>query len=301
MRLYGAELFSGRDRGTNRHGSIPIIRKVLAMTLREAFKRDFGVDLPVNDGTGTRADPAVVEAASPADAGMIAERVLTFLMRGKGLADRCEIFWRLLESGPTDTGQQRYRIEDKRFGPKTINSEIANYYFISNPAHTSEWPRAIVDIDPEARIRFPWKLGWLDHKSRVDYENRQPGLGYSHDYAAPNIGFTFYVYRGNDARVGSAVAISGQIESAMEAIAQVKKNLRIVGKVKPPTWCSPEALAVLYGETDEKSEKVRPDSLVIIDRRNGLFIKIRPSWIFDDQFIFVSDTIDSAGALLDKF
>jgi hypothetical protein len=271
------------------------------VSLRERLKRDFGVDLPVNDGSGTRDAPLVVEVASPADAGMTAERVLSFLLRGRGLATSREVFWRLIESGPADNMQQRYRIEVKWFGPSEIETETVSYYFASAPTNGSVWPRAVIALDPNVQMRFPWKLGWLDYKDSAEYETETPGLGYSHNYCASGISFTAYAYPRDPQKVammGRAAAVESEMEAAINAITETKPGLHVLKSVRPPSWCSPDARAVLYRSNGERSRSDVLDSVLVIDHRNGVFLKLRASWIVDERGLLAFETLEAAEQIL---
>jgi len=166
-----------------------------ASEIKEMLYRDFGYELNIGGGSGqSKLDPMTVNASTPEQASNSELLVLRGLVRGRG------IFWHLLESNVIEVDGRHLvqrKIETKEFTKNQIITQTENYYFERSKAPIYSGQRLPIDIahtDENIGLSFPSEIGWLHFEEIVDYEIRQPGLGYSLAYNAPGFKATVYVY-----------------------------------------------------------------------------------------------------------
>lgn len=166
-----------------------------ANRIKEMLHRDFGYELDIAGGSGqSKDDPMIINASTLEQA---SHTELLFL---RGLGRGRKVFWRLLETNLVDEAGKilvQRKIETKEFTQDKIIVQTENYYFDRAKAPVSAGANIGLDIahtDVAIGIAFPSEIGWLHFENIVDYEGRQPGLGYSLAYNAPAFTATVYVY-----------------------------------------------------------------------------------------------------------
>jgi hypothetical protein len=166
-----------------------------ATQIKEMLHRDFGYKLDIAGGSGqSKSDPMIIKASPSKQASHTELMVLRGLGRGR------EVFWRLLETNLIDVDGNflvQRKIETKEFTQDQIITQTENYYFDRHNAPVSEGDNIGLDIahtDAAIGVTFLSEIGWLHFEELVDYESRQPGLGYSLAYNAPEFKATIYVY-----------------------------------------------------------------------------------------------------------
>lgn len=261
------------------------------MQLREAFRRDFGIDIPVLSGHGDRAEPFVLGTGSTAEAGAHAVRLIGAYLRGHAMATQRESCWKLLDSGPYEAGLQRYRFDVKWFSPTELVNETISYYFAAVPPLPEPWPEYVVGIDPAAGVRASWKLGWLDFERRHDYPD--PQLGYSLHWGAIGMAITVYVYRRELRDETENAAVDRELRDAVASIADSKSEFRFHSELRPPSWCSDAARAVLLRSQEQ-------DSFLIVDRRNRHTVKLRATTRADERIALIGESLDAAADLFPR-
>jgi hypothetical protein len=261
------------------------------MLLREAFRRDFGIDIPLLSGHGGRADPFVLEAGSAAAAGAYAVRLVGAYLRGHALATQREACWKLLDSGPYEAGLQRYRFDVKWFSPTELVNETVSYFFAAVPALAEPWPEYVVGVDPAAGLRAGWKLGWLDFERRHDYPD--PQLGYSLHWGAIGMAITVYVYRRELGDGTEKAAVDRELRDAVSSIADSKSEFRFHSELRAPAWCSEAARVALFRSEAEYS-------FLIVDRLNHHTVKLRATTRADERIALIGESLDAAAALFPR-
>tara|TARA_B100000686_G_C16620889_1_gene879160 strand:+ start:152 stop:1084 length:933 start_codon:yes stop_codon:yes gene_type:complete len=166
-----------------------------ASQIKEMLYRDFGYEVDISGGSGrTKTDPIIVNAATLQHASHLELLVLRGLARGQGA------YWRLLETNLTEVDGRvlvQRKIETKLLHPEKIISQTKNFYFDRAQNQVSAGQIINLDIahtDEVIGIAFPSEIGWLHFEKVIDFEHRQPGLGYSLAYNAPGFKATVYVY-----------------------------------------------------------------------------------------------------------
>jgi hypothetical protein len=134
--------------------------------LRDALKADFGIDVLLERGTGTRDDPFVILPCPAVVAARTQLDLLRGLERGRGE------LWRLLrvEAGPElDPGMQQLGIEVVRFTPDQVIRERRGYYFDLSQVDGMTKPLSpVVWEDARTRFRPVAQLGWLHFDQSID-------------------------------------------------------------------------------------------------------------------------------------
>ncbi len=152
------------------------------MTISETIKADFGLDVLIQSGNGTRAEPFVLE---PCTAEVATAAQLNFL-KGLGLGRR-EI-WRLkaVENIRTQSANvQKVTIETVSFTDTQVISERRSYYYdlcnvdgipdVANPPPI--W------FNKQVGIAAPPQIGWLHFDKQIDHSRGTGELNTSLQYS----------------------------------------------------------------------------------------------------------------------
>ncbi|RWE15208.1 MAG: hypothetical protein EOS61_10450 [Mesorhizobium sp.] len=268
------------------------------MKFRELFNRDFGIDLPIGGGEGTRSNPVVFDqVATVEEAAVLTETVLKLYHQGRATSCGPEIFWKIIGSGPTTSKQQRYSIARVLIEKDEVITERASYYFVAPATNHGVWPRAVAASETAQGFSFPLKLGWLDHIRRHDYEADAPGMGYSHHYGATGVDYTVYVYKGGrnaHSGVEWAAAVEEQVELGIAGVAQHRGGIDSVHRQGIPQLLSSDTRGAFFLEGPERQQ-----SLLVVDHKDGTFVKVRATWKSGDMagkhFDFVMETLAKTG------
>ena len=167
------------------------------MSIREALKADFGIEVRVNRGSGQRDDPFVIEPSTAAEA------VRTQLDLLRGLSRGRRELWRLLTVEPAgdDTpAMQRVRVETIAFTPEEFITEVRAFYF--DVSQVDGLPDAgaplIVWTDPRTTFAAVSQIGWLHFDNAIDNSRDDTALNASLFYSAIGAKATIYVYSASD-------------------------------------------------------------------------------------------------------
>ncbi|MBN9601094.1 MAG: hypothetical protein J0G28_15660 [Afipia sp.] len=173
------------------------------MTIREALKADFGIDVLIRGGSGRIADPFVIEPCSS----RYATRTQLNLLRGLGRG-RQEL-WRLLESEAVPevvSTIQKLRIETVAFTQDQIVSEVRSLYF--DVSHVDGTPDASAPLiewsDPRIAFCAPSQIGWLHFDGTIDNSQGDAILDTSLLYSALGAKAAIYIYGAADGRMEGA-------------------------------------------------------------------------------------------------
>ena len=163
-------------------------------TLRERLLSDFGVDLPIRDGTGIRGAPIVVAGANLQHCVDVQMQVLHCLGKGRRAA------WRLLgqEVVAPERRVVRAAIETVVAHEQEVVTQQEAIYFVlealPQDGTTLSLPVPSGFVDPRSGVRLPSQLGWLHLSSATDSEPRSPGRGWTVAYESLVIEGTVHVY-----------------------------------------------------------------------------------------------------------
>ncbi len=243
-------------------------------TLHDLLLDDFGLDLPIHGGTGTKASPVVITSPTLQEAIDVQMQVLRCLGMGRRVA------WRLLEQEVVQSVDRTVRagIETIQFTEGEVAIQTEGFYFILNAltpgANACNLPEPSGFSDSRSGIRLPYQLAWLHFKSATDNEPQDPGLGTTVAFGGLAIKGTVYIYENAD---------PPPIDASVESDCVIEEFRGVVG----------EALRMNEGSTVRSSRLVSgsagapffalavldlPDegtSWVILTARDGFFVKGR--------------------------
>jgi hypothetical protein len=260
--------------------------------IRNLLKKDFGLDLNIAGGTGQSADdPIVVKSSSESEASKTEFLVLRGLGKGRG------IHWRslgtaIVSSSPGSIIQRKIETKDAR--PEQVISQVENYYFRRSEAPPSSSPPYadfIAHNDQTISVEFPYELSWLHFGELVDYESRQPGMGYSLAYNAPGIKATVYVY-----------PIADDSLSYMSELTRARSDIeRMYGEnaIQHEWKIQDRKDHVLYYFIP--SNEPSSISFILISIRQGHFIKVRCTFVDDPLLREVSNDFSESLVTLIRF
>ena len=166
-----------------------------ASGLRQQILAEFGVDLPLEGGSGLLEDPYLLACESAVEAANAQLELLHIL--GK----RRRQPWRLqgIEiPGGEDGSLIRAGIERLERHEKEVIAERASCYFrfqqIRDPVSVLTVADAGGHVDPRSGVRLPFQLGWLHLDHATDNEADTPGLGWTVTYESTGMQGTVFVY-----------------------------------------------------------------------------------------------------------
>lgn len=242
-------------------------------TLRDRLLRDFGVDLPIRDGSGQEAEPIVVTAAD------LQEAVDTQIEVLRCLGEAHRVAWRLIGQELVSAVRKIVRVDIETVAPlehEVVNRKEARYFLLealSADGTTFSLPVPSGFADLRSGVRLPTQLGWLHLSGATDNEPDSPGLGWSVAYDSLAIQGTVYVYdkgeRRNSADVES-VRIVEEFRSAVADAIDVNPGAEIKHQAmfKDSSGRGRCLLAILDLPGDSMTA-------VLLTTSNGCFVKAR--------------------------
>jgi hypothetical protein len=259
--------------------------------MRDAFLRDFGIDLPFGEGSGTRSDPFIVLADNLIEVSRTVEIALALFQRGKGFAREEEIFWRILRR---DLHQEADELLFQLSVQKLILSkteaidEKASYFFKTPHLVLDSVPTPyLIHVDHELGVSLPYKISALEYSTYRDFEKDRPGLGYSVGYSAPKIEATLYAY---SVKPNTSVAENIRDEVLQTLLAH-KNGYSSADPFEIKDCFSPYVQAVEMHMGPEKR------SLIIADHANGKLLRWRVTWLNDERRGVVEDFVSQSRKL----
>ncbi len=162
------------------------------MNIRDLLKDDFGIDVRIASGMGSRNDPFVLEPCSVEDAA----RTQLETMRGLGMG-RGQL-WRTLEWKPCEEGPatEVFRRQAVRFEPEQIETLQLASYFDSRAVSGSPCSLHPLTVwrGPEGTPSLPYELGWLHFDSASSASDEPGHLNETVYYSGQGVKATVYVY-----------------------------------------------------------------------------------------------------------
>lgn len=160
--------------------------------LRDVLKSDFGIDVLLESGEGTRDDPYLIMPCPAAVAARTQLDLLRGLERGRGELWRTVRAETVAELGPSI---QRIAIETVRFTADEVIRERRAYYFDLSQvgAMTTPWPLTVWQ-DPRTRFQAAAQVGWLHFDQAIDNSPGGPSLNTSLLYSCLGGKLGVYVY-----------------------------------------------------------------------------------------------------------
>jgi len=242
-------------------------------TLRVRLHREFGVDLPIGDGSGQEAEPIVVTAADLHEAVDTQMAVLRCLCKSRRVA------WRLKGQELVSAERRIVRadIETVALHEHEIVSGNEVRYFVletlSADCTTFSLPVPTGFADPRSGVRLPTQLGWLHLSDATDNEPDSPGLGWSVAYDSFAIKGTVYVYDRGERQDTDDIESARVVEEFRLAVADAfsvnpSAELKHQAMFKDSSGRGRCLLAILDLPGDSMSA-------VLLTTTNGCFVKAR--------------------------
>jgi hypothetical protein len=194
------------------------------MNLRQLLKRDFGIEVLVQGGTGLADDPFVIEPCSAMDARRTQLNLLRGLERGRGE------LWRLLQAEPVAPAVQRLRIKTVLFTRDEIISETRRYYFdVSQVDGVPDAAAPFIEWeDPRTTFSATYQIGWLNFDRATLNNQSKDVLDTSLHYSSVGATATIYIYESADPFTWERSPVecrAKELESVCDEIRAIQPNL----------------------------------------------------------------------------
>src|SRR3712207_1491114 len=153
-----------------------------SFSIRDQIRQDFGYDLLIAGGIGTRQDPLQIVASNAQEA---FQTQILFL---RAVNTTLRRFWRILshETVPGPQGRILYqlRTETKEITRSEIVTQTNAHYFVFSLAGESSAPERtwFVYIDRSTNLKFPYEIGFVHFDKAIDNEKVQMGAGCTLQY-----------------------------------------------------------------------------------------------------------------------
>lgn len=240
------------------------------LTIRNMIQRDFGIDIPLLSGCGTRTEPFQLSCADRQQYEFAQSQLINCISLGR------RIYWRF--HGKEIISQegkvlQKFVIETIELTDTQKYTGTTAYYFDTCERGAMLYQQQTVMMDtPRQGLTLPFEIGWLHFRHFTNYEEKELGLGFSASYSAPKIEATVYIYD------HGLPQIPDDLNAAVVQQEFEKANADIAARL-------PEAEAWPDDTTDRqlmRLYKVDPDGYkvtgVTLTTSNNHFIKVRISW-----------------------
>lgn len=242
-------------------------------TLRDRLIREFGVNLPIDDGSGEEAEPIVVTATDLQQAVDTQMQVLRWLGEARRVA------WRLAGQEISALALKVVRADIETVTPhehEVVSRKEAHYFVLqalSADDTTFSLPAPRGFVDPRSGLCLPCQLGWLHLSDATDNEPDSPGLGWSVAYDSLAVHGTVYVYDKGERQD------TADVESA-RVVAEFRSAVADAFRVNPAAELKHQAIfkdsagrgRCLLAILDLPGDSM---SAVLLTTTNGCFVKAR--------------------------
>jgi hypothetical protein len=257
--------------------------------------QDFAIDVPVGDGTGTRADPTDIIVEDIRDVSRAAELFLSCVHLGRARHGRTHVYWRILERDlwiETEPHLLKIRVERIEVTQAEWTTEIASYFFRTPSLRLREVPAPYTcHADNRLKIVYPFKLATLEYAKYYNYDAEAPGRGYSIGYGAPEITATLYVLNAQPMPAPAHRAIPAELEAAVADLKKGFDGCRPVDGDPLPAGFSPDAAHAVF-----EWQELR--TFVVIDHGGGRVLKWRITCANDERRQLAHEFLARSRALL---
>jgi hypothetical protein len=194
------------------------------MNLRQLLKRDFGIEVLVQGGTGLADDPFVIEPCSAMEATRTQLNLLRGLERGRGE------LWRLLQAEPVVPAVQRLRIKTVLFTRDEIINETRGYYFdVSQVDGVPDAGTPLTEWEhPRTTFSATHQIGWLHFDRATPNNQRKDVLDTSLHYSSQAAKATIYIYDSADRltlELSPTECRAKELENVCDEIRALQPNL----------------------------------------------------------------------------
>jgi len=248
-----------------------------AESLHDLLLADFGLDLPIQGGTGKKASPVVITSPTLQEAVDVQMQVLRCLGMGRRVA------WRLIEQEVLQSADRTVRtgIETIALAGREFARQGENYYFVLEAlrpeANACSLPEPSGFSDSRSGFKLPYQLAWLHFKNALDNESQNPGLGITAAFGGIAIKAHVYIYASIDPPAADAGVESDRvIEEFQRAVGDVlgmdeRSTVRSSRFLGGSSGAPRFAMAALEQPEEQTS-------WVVLTVRDGYFVKGRITW-----------------------
>ena len=171
-----------------------------SISLADRIRRDFGFEVSVIGGSGSRTNPWYIIEPDSERAALHAMQLLT------AFSSIQNALWRADRLQPVEDAPDQLRvvIERIRFQDEKVIAERVPYYFQFDMPATRVNPLVVLGcVQPQVGLVLPYQLGWLHYQGTTESMPLDvSGTGYAAPYGAPGIDATVYLYRNEGALAG---------------------------------------------------------------------------------------------------
>ena len=164
-----------------------------SLNLAERIRKEFGFEVSVIGGKGSRTDPWCIIDPDGERAALHAMQLLTVF---SGLQNA---IWRLDKAHPIEEAPDQLRVvmERIRFQDENVVAERVPYFFQFEMPAAGVNPLAVLGcVQPDVGLALPYQLGWLHYQGATESMPLDAsGTGYAAPYGAPGIDATIFQYR----------------------------------------------------------------------------------------------------------
>ena len=164
-----------------------------SLNLAERIRKDFGFEVSVIGGRGSRTDPWYIIDPDGERAALHTIQLLTVF---SGLQNA---LWRVDKAHPIEEAPDQLRVvmERIRFQDDNVLAERVPYFFQFDMPAAGVDPLAVLGcVQPEVGLALPYQLGWLHYQGTTESMPLDvSGTGYAAPYGAPGIEATIFLYR----------------------------------------------------------------------------------------------------------
>jgi hypothetical protein len=175
-----------------------------SINLAERIRKDFGFEVSVIGGNGSRSNPWYIIDPDSERAALHTMQLLT------AFSSIQNALWRLDKSQPLDEApdQMRVVIERVRFQDEQPVAERLPYYVQFDMPAARVNPLTVLGcVQPDVGLALPYQLGWLHYQGATESMPLDvSGRGYAAPYGAPGIEATVFLYRSGSALLDSGLA-----------------------------------------------------------------------------------------------
>ena len=163
------------------------------LNLAERIRKEFGFEVSVIGGKGSRTDPWYIIDPDGERAALHAMQLLTVF---SGLQNA---LWRLDKAHSIEESPDQLRavMERIRIQDENVVAERVPYFFQFDMPAAGVNPLAVLGcVQPEVGLALPYQLGWLHYQGATESMPLDvSGTGYAAPYGAPGIQATIFLYR----------------------------------------------------------------------------------------------------------
>jgi hypothetical protein len=168
-----------------------------SINLAERIRKDFGFEVSVIGGNGSRTNPWYIIEPDSERAALHAMQLLTAFSSVQNALWRLDKA-QLLEEAPD---QLRVVIERIRLQDEKVVAERVPYFIQFDLPATQVDPQGVLGcVQPQVGLVLPYQLGWLHYQGATESMPLDvSGAGYAAPYGAPGIEATVFLYPGRSA------------------------------------------------------------------------------------------------------